>query len=228
MSNHYHVVIETPEPNLAEGMRQLNGVYTQRFNRTHGRVGHVYQGRYKAILVEKDSYLLELSRYVVLNPVRAHMVQTVQDWPWSSYHATTGTQPRPSWLQVDWLLSQFASALSSARLAYADFVHAGVGLPTIWESLQGQIYLGGDAFVQNMKDSLTIDRALDEIPRAQHRQARSLAEYLHDLETKDRNTVMALAYLEAGHAMKAIAKVFGVHYATVSRAVSRYEGQSNA
>jgi putative transposase len=167
---------------------------------------------------------------VVLNPVRAHMVKAVQDWSWSSYHATVGTHPRPSWLQIDWLLSQFASELTQARLAYADFVRAGAGagLPTIWESLQGQIYLGGDAFIQRMKDSLTNNMALDEIPRAQHRQARSLAEHLHDLDTKDRNTVMALAYLEGGHAMKAIAKAFGVHYTTVSRAVSRYEDQNSA
>ena len=70
MSNHYHLLLETPEANLATGMRQLNGVYTQRFNRAHGRVGHVFQDRYKAILVERDSYLLELARYVVLNPLR--------------------------------------------------------------------------------------------------------------------------------------------------------------
>ena len=90
MSNHYHLVIETPKANLALGMRQLNGVYTQRFNRTHHRVGHVFQGRYKAILVERDAYLLELSRYVVLNPVRAKMVNDVSQWPWSSYRATAG------------------------------------------------------------------------------------------------------------------------------------------
>lgn len=88
MSNHYHLVIETPEANLAEGMRQLNGVYTLRFNRRHGRVGHVFQGRYKAILIERDAYLLELARYVVLNPVRARMVVGPQDWSWSSYAAT--------------------------------------------------------------------------------------------------------------------------------------------
>lgn len=74
MTNHYHILIETPEANLAQGMRQLNGVYTQHFNRAHSRVGHVFQGRYKAILVERDSYLLELARYVVLNPLRARMV----------------------------------------------------------------------------------------------------------------------------------------------------------
>ena len=76
MTNHYHLLVETPDGNLAKGMRELNGVYTQRFNRVHARVGHVFQGRYKAILVQKDAYLFELARYVVLNPVRAGMVRT--------------------------------------------------------------------------------------------------------------------------------------------------------
>lgn len=74
MDNHYHLLIETPEGDLSRGMRQLNGVYTQRFNRRHGRAGHVFQGRFKAIVVDRDSYLLELCRYVVLNPIRAGMV----------------------------------------------------------------------------------------------------------------------------------------------------------
>ena len=84
MTNHYHILIETPEANLAQGMRQLNGVYTQRFKRIHKSVGHVFQGRYKAILVERDNYLLELARYVVLNPLRAKMVKRLEAWPWSS------------------------------------------------------------------------------------------------------------------------------------------------
>ena len=75
MSNHYHLLVETPDGNLSRGMRHLNGVYTQRFNRRHKKVGHVFQGRYKAILVQKENYLLELSRYIVLNPVRAGMVR---------------------------------------------------------------------------------------------------------------------------------------------------------
>jgi len=84
MSNHYHLLVETPDQNLSKGMRQLNGVYTQAFNRNNKRVGHVFQGRYKAILVQKESYLLELARYIVLNPVRARMVRFVKEWPWSS------------------------------------------------------------------------------------------------------------------------------------------------
>jgi putative transposase len=85
MSNHYRPLVETPDANLSAGMRQLNGVYTQLTNRAHGRVGHVFQGRLKAILVDKDNYLLELARYVVLHPVRAGMVQDPGQWPWSSY-----------------------------------------------------------------------------------------------------------------------------------------------
>ena len=90
MTNHHHTVAEIPDGNLSKGMRQLNGVYTQRVNRTHGRVGHLFQGRFKGILVEKESHLLELARYVVMNPVRAGMVATPEDWRWGSYRATAG------------------------------------------------------------------------------------------------------------------------------------------
>lgn len=105
MGNHYHLLIETPEANLSKGMRQLNGVYTQCFNKAHARVGHVFQGRYKAILVEKETYLLELARYIVLNPVRAGMVSSPSEWPWSSYRATAGEIPPLDYLSTDWLLS---------------------------------------------------------------------------------------------------------------------------
>jgi REP element-mobilizing transposase RayT len=95
MTNHYHLLVETPDANLSKGMRQLNGVFTQFVNRTHPRVGHLFQGRFKAILVERERYLLELCRYVVLNPVRAGVVAAPGDWPWSSYRATLGETPAP-------------------------------------------------------------------------------------------------------------------------------------
>jgi putative transposase len=104
MTNHYHLVVETPQANLSKGMRQLNGVYTQRFNRRHGLAGHLFQGRFKAILVERDAYLLELARYVVLNPVRAGMVSEVSAWQWSSYRAMVGLASSPPWLETDWVL----------------------------------------------------------------------------------------------------------------------------
>ena len=223
MTNHYHLVIETPEGNLAQGMRQLNGVYTQWVNRTHKRVGHVFQGRYKAILVEKDSYLLELARYVVLNPVRAGMVSDVGNWPWSSYPAMLDPTALPEWLQTDWLLGQFGLLRNQAIAGYIDFVRAGIGLPSVWDNLQGQIYLGSQHFMAKMQSSPVSDRVLDEIPRIQRR---SPAKPLTDYQTAyadDPHTGMALAYLSGDHAMKAVADAFGVHYATVSRAVKAYE-----
>ncbi|MBX9904065.1 MAG: transposase [Burkholderiales bacterium] len=221
MTNHYHVVVETPEANLSEGMRQLNGVYTQRFNRSHGRVGHVFQGRFKAILVDKDSYLLELARYVVLNPLRAKMVRRLEQWPWSSYLATCGQADRPDWLQVDFVLSQFSAQRARAIAKYVTFVHEGTKLPSIWSQLQGQVYLGTEAFIKKMQALVDKKPTLTEIPRAQRRAlTRELSEYA---KAYPRNTAIALAYLSGHHTMAAIANHFGVHYTTVSRLVTNYE-----
>ncbi len=221
MSNHYHLVLETPEANLSQGMRQLNGVYTQHVNRKYDRVGHVFQGRYKAILVEKDAYLLELSRYVVLNPVRAGMVSDAAQWPWSSYAAMTAQEPAPPWLQTDWLLAQFGSVRADAVAHYCDFVRAGVGLPSLWDDLRGQIFLGSDAFLGKMQTLATENIA--EIPRAQRRPlAMPLAHYVQT-HRDDPRAGMAAAYASGDHTMLAIAQAFGVHYTTVSRAVQTSE-----
>jgi len=107
MTNHYHLLVETIDGNLSRGMRQLNGTYTQTFNRRYHESEHLFQGRYKAILVEKETYLLESTRYVLLNPVRAKMVRRPEHWKWSNYNATTTTDIEPGWLDVDWTLSQF-------------------------------------------------------------------------------------------------------------------------
>ena len=101
MGNHYHLLIETIDPTLSHGMRHLNGVYTQSFNRRHHRAGHVFQGRYKAILVQKDTHLMALCRYVILNPVRAKMVKKPEDWKWSSYPTTLSAVSKPVWLTTD-------------------------------------------------------------------------------------------------------------------------------
>ena len=147
MDNHYHLLIETPEANLVSGMRRLNGVYTQAFNRRHQRVGHVFQGRYKSILVDKDSYLQELCRYIVLNPVRAKMVKEAKDYAWSSYRATIGKAKPLSWLAIDRVLGLFSGQTN----LYRRFVAEGVGLPTVWENLKGQIYLGDRLFLKQMQ-----------------------------------------------------------------------------
>ncbi len=221
MTNHYHILIETPEANLAQGMRQLNGVYTQYFNRAHDRVGHVFQGRYKAILVERDSYLLELARYVVLNPLRAKMVKRLETWEWSSYLATCGQAPSPDWLQTDWILGQFGQRRSSAIAKYVAFVHEGARLPSVWAQLQGQIFLGSEAFVQKMQAQIEQKPTLGEIPRVQRR---AITQSLAGFEQRyPRNEAMARAYLSGQHSMAAIAQHFRVHYSTVSRALKSHE-----
>jgi putative transposase len=224
MSNHYHLLLETPEGNLSEGMRQLNGVYTQHVNRTHQRVGHVFQGRYKAVLVERESHLLELARYVVLNPVRAGMVADAAAWPWSSYATMLGREPVPGWLEVDALLLMFGRERAPAVSAYVDFVRAGVGLPSVWEGLRGQLYLGSDEFMAQMQARVQAAGALVEVPRLQRR---PVAKPLADYEAgHSRHQAMALAYASGDHSMQAIARHFGVHYATVSRAVRRHEASA--
>lgn len=221
MDNHYHIIVETVEGNLSKGMRQLNGVYTQTFNRAHNRVGHVYQGRYKAILVEKENYLLELSRYVVLNPVRAGAVTNIEHWPWSSYPAITGKSGCPEWLHADWTLGQFGRQRKRAIAAYIDFVRAGMGLPSVWDDLRGQIYLGKEEFVKTMQQQVQFVNTISEIPRVQRRaQAGPLSYYS---SFNDRNAGIAAAYQTGGYTMKAIADEFGVHYATVSRIVQKAE-----
>ena len=222
MGNHYHLLVETPEANLAHGMRHFNGVYTQRFNRRHGRVGHVYQGRYKAILVQKDSHLLELARYIVLNPLRAHMVRRVQDWPWSSYRATAGLTEAPDWLDTDWILSAFGQRKSRAQERYRAFVAEGKNQPAPWGQLKNQIYLGSDAFVDKMQSRLPPDKDLSEIPAAQRRRvAKPLDDYAR--KYRDRNEAIRRAYESGGHGLKAIGDHFGLHYSRVSRIVTAGE-----
>jgi hypothetical protein len=205
-------------------MRHLNGVYTQYVNRTYRRVGHVFQGRYKAILVEKDSYLQELARYVVLNPLRARMVNDVVEWQWSSYRAMISQALQPPWLETDWILSRFGSDRHRAISRYIDFVRAGVGLPCFWDKLQNQIYLGSEQFVAQMQNEIKAPRLLKEVPRAQRRPlAKQLAQYEH--HHANPLHAMAMAYLSGDYTMKAIADHFRVHYTTVSRAVKAYEAR---
>ena len=126
-------------------------VCTQRFNRHHKRVGHVFQGRYKAILVQKDNYLLELSRYIVLNPVRAQMLRSAKDWPWSSYRATAGLVDPYKWLTTDWILAAFSKKKRETIQQYRAFVVDGRNQPKPRKELKNQIYLGDDNFVDDMQ-----------------------------------------------------------------------------
>ncbi|WP_263079861.1 transposase [Endozoicomonas sp. Mp262] len=222
MSNHYHVVVETPNGNLSAGMRQLNGVYTLKFNRRYGRVGHLFQGRYKGILVDKSAYLLELSRYVVLNPVWARMVNRPDEWQWSSYLYTLGELPSPDWLATDAMLLQFSHDHKQACERFTAFVLQGVGI-NIWLNLKQQIYLGDDQFVEEQQQHIEkpITReTLSEVPHKQRRKpAKPLTYYQKGYEPAE--AAVCAAFNSGGYTQKAIADFFGLHYSTVSKMITR-------
>jgi len=222
MDNHYHIVVETIEGNLSQGMRQLNGVFTQKSNRRHNRVGHVFQGRYKAILVQKECYLLELARYVVLNPIRAGMVTDMLDWEWSSYLAMIGERASAEWLETDWVLNHFGGSRQLAIVSYQNFVREGIGLPPIWDALKRQVFLGDEQFVDRAIDTVDADQELSEIPRMQRRKlAKSLAWYEENFFLRD--DAIVNAYASGDYSMKMIADWFKLHYSTVSRVIKKVE-----
>jgi REP element-mobilizing transposase RayT len=168
MGNHYHLLVETPEPTLSRGMRDLNGVTTQRFNRRHGRTGHLFEGRFKAILVERDAHLLEVARYIVLNPVRGGAARSAAAWPWSSFKATAGLAETPDWLDTEWTLEQFGRRPAEARRRYAAFVAEGKGSGyDPWSQLRGQVFLGSEGFAREASRKSNRKATPREIPRAQ-------------------------------------------------------------
>jgi len=222
MTNHYHLMIETPQPNLSRGMRQLNGVYTQKFNRRQGRVGHVFQGRFKSIVVDRDAYLLGLSRYIVRNPVATGMVKDVGDWPWSSYLATAGEIAAPDFLEVGWLLSQFGKAKGKACKAYVDFIHEEVSTSP-WALLNGPDILGDDEFRWRLQAET--GKITGEIPKRM-KQLRYLPLLEIAKDDRSRSDWMREAYREHGYTMQAIADYAGLHHSTVSRLIK--VGDENA
>ncbi len=218
MDNHYHLMIATPDGNLSKGMRQLNGVFTQWSNRRHARSGHLFQGRYKAILVDSDSYLLELCRYVVLNPVRAGAVRSPAAWRWSSYRATAGKIDPPAWLEIDTVLAAFGKRRSQAIAAYVQFVREGRGAEPIWGRVNHQAFLGDDAFIAKALRKASVPPDDLNIPRAQRRPpARSLPDIAK--RYRDRNRAICAAWATGEYSYAQIAAHFGIHFTTVGRIV---------
>ena len=224
MNNHYHLVIETSDGNLSKGMRQLNGVYTQTFNKRHKRVGHIFQGRYKAILIQKESHLLEVCRYVVLNPVRAKTVTGAKEWRWSSYRATCGIDKPHPCLTTDWILGQFAKQKRTAEKKYKEFVEAGIGEKGIWRSVKGQSILGSDEFVEKLIGYVKGHEDNKEIPRSQRYVNRPALEKIFKKEVlsnrKVRNSRIKEAVNRYGYSQKEIADYLELYYTTVSRIVN--------
>ena len=210
MTNHYHLLVETVDGNLARGMRRLNGEYTQRFNRRHGVVGHLFQGRYKALLVQNEAYFLELSRYVVLNPLRAGMADSLNVWPWSRYPCMMGQQACPVWLDSDWLLSQFGKNRTQAQQNYVAFVLAGRGVPSPLSLVQHQLLLGDEAFVNQHQPPVhqALNPALREFSMA-HRRAVAWPLTRYEAECADRGLAMAQAYRSGAYTCPKLRHILG-------------------
>jgi putative transposase len=223
MDNHYHLVIETPEGNLARGMRQLNGVYTQWVNRNHHRQGHLLQGRYKAIVLDKESHLLEVCRYVVLNPVRAKRTRQAGQWPWSSYRATVGREAAPDFLTVDWVLGQLSEERRTAQERYQVYVADGLGCASPWPALKGQVFLGAEGFVERHRRRLKEARKVKEIPRRQRYAGRPPV--VEVLMRGPRERSIYQAHVEYGYTLREIAEHVGLHYTTVSKVIKKMEPQ---
>jgi len=225
MVNHYHLMIETPDANLSSGMHHLNATFGQAHNKTHDTVGHLFQGRFKAIVVDRESYLLELARYVVLNPVRAEMAARPEDWPWSSYRATVGlpAAEKTEFLTTSWLLGQFGPDEAAARKNYTDFVAAGIGRDSPWPKLQSQLFLGGETFIAKLREAIPEKTAVREIPKTQRYANRpSLQEIFGHWKTRrKRDEAIVASHLTYGYEQREIADFLGIHYTTVCYAIKR-------
>ena len=219
MPNHYHLVLMTPEANLSAAIKHLNSVYAQWWNCRHQRCGHVFQGRFKAQIVQQDRYLLVVCRYVVLNPVRSGLVTHPRQWRWSSYRASAHTEPAPEFLDtlaVDRLLAQHAEAASGA--AYRRFV-GDVRLDDrdIRRLIRDdERFVGDESFLSDVRASLA-QRAGREVPRREFvRPAPSLSRLFGVAGSIDqRNERIRRASVEFGYRLVDIARHVGLHPVTV-------------
>ncbi|HYI09603.1 MAG TPA: transposase [Thermoanaerobaculia bacterium] len=153
MSNHFHLVVQTPQPNLSRGMQWLNGKYAAWFNKAHRRSGHLFQGRFHNVLVEKEFYFAEVLRYVVLNPVRANMVERPENYRWSSYRATAGLEKAPDWFDLTAALAIFGTGEADRYASYRSFVDARIGSEEcLWDQVTHAIYLGTESWTRAMRE----------------------------------------------------------------------------
>ena len=223
MSNHYHLVIETPLKNLSAGMRQLNGVYTQDFNKKHGRTGHLFQGRFKAYLIEKESYFLEVCRYIVLNPVRAGIVHAPLEWQYSSYKKTIEDKKRYKYLYPDLILSFFSNSLADARKGYAKFVEEGIGKESPFKDAHGGFILGGEKFVKSVMEK---DKNIDREEIAKRERCVSRPNLRDIFAGKERDEGIAIAINKWSYTLKDVGKFVGLHYARVSKIAKKAKSKT--
>ena len=219
MPDHYRLLIEIQDESLARGMHYLNSTYSQLHQRKYQRSGRLFQGRYKAVLVERGDYFYELARDVVLTPIHSGQAQHAKEWPWSSYRATAGLAPPHACLTTATVLTGRGEVVQQT---YQRFVLQGLNQPSPWRRLTRQIYIGSEAFVREMRGRASPYRPAQGVLRPRPETTpRALSEYA--LQYRGRDRAMAQAYASGHYSLKTIGTHFGVSQATVSRAISRYE-----
>lgn len=221
MHDHYHLIVETPKPNLSKGMRQLNGVYTQYFNRTHQLQGTLFQGRFKGILFEREDYLLALCRHVVLNPVRVGHSSSTDKYRWSSHRAMAGLVKTPDYLHTDSILGHFGARDRESQRKYRQYVRDGVNKASPLKQRSNQILLGGSDFRNEMRALLNgelVRRGPKKITRR-----RSLNSIFKDVDTQAksaRNQLIRKAHIDHTYTLQEIGNHLGIHYTTVSKVIN--------
>jgi REP element-mobilizing transposase RayT len=219
MTNHYHLLLETPEANLSRAMQQLNGVFAQRFNRRHERTGHVLEGRFHAQVIDRDAHLREVCRYIVLNPVRAGLVADPREWRWSSFQATAGETEAPLFLTVDWVLSLAgARSRAEAERSYLLFVQAGIGAADSDMDPARAVILSPAGQIPDVRTSIERAATLTKIRRDQRFPVRpSLEDLFRDMTSRaDRDARCMLAVRDHGYTLSAVARFVGLHYSRLS------------
>ena len=238
MDNHYHLLLETPLGNLSKIMQHINGAYTTYFNTKRERCGHLFQGRYKAILVEADEYAKELSRYIHLNPVRAAMVETPEEYKWSSYRYYTVERKSPAWLERDFILSYFDTKATKAMKIYRGFVHSLIDRE--YESplaeLSHSVILGSREFVDAIKDRFLRGKQLDrELPPLRDLTSRPGLDDIEQVvnaaldsdEKLARQVKLYFCHRYSGKKLREIGERFGVSESGVSQASGRIRTRQN-
>lgn len=220
----YALVVETPKPNLSRGMRQLNGIYTQKYNRKHGISGHVFQGRFKAIIVDKENYLLDICRHVVLLPYKSGISKSLNNYKWSSYRSTAGLIEAPDFLSPDWIYSQFAKRTENAQKKYKDYINEGKKAESPLNKVRGQILLGSNKFIQKLKPRLTEASSKSDIPNWQkHLNRPKINEIFKGIKNKtlkQRNRKIKEAHIKHGYTLKQIGEKLKLHYTSISRIIN--------
>lgn len=228
MRNHYHILIETADGDTSIGMKRLNGLYAQYFNWKHERVGPLFQGRYKAILVDRENYFLELCRYIVLNPVRAGLSDLPEDYRWSSYRVTAGLDEGIGCIDRETVLQWFTSVddtVATSARRYASFVGDGLNMEPAPFDVNADLILGDRDFVKSLKKR--VEKKMDDtsIPKYQRTACRpALKELLDPLTASMKNTrdeAVRTAYSVHGYTQTAIARHLGIHNSTVFRIINK-------